>query len=113
MKTMTFSALATVAWLASASAFAQSSPSPAPVPPLSDGTPLPGGQAVVGGKDIQPQGVPDQKLTGSLAGVESVLRQDDTYGKESQAVQPRDLYGNPMGGDPGLHTPPVKPALSP
>jgi hypothetical protein len=66
MKTMLLS-VTVLAGLVPAAAFAQAQPAPSPA--------YDGGQAIVGGKDIQPEGG-GQKL-GPLPGLDQLLQEDD------------------------------------
>ena len=98
--------------LAAGSAGAQTQPHPASsTPPTSDDTTPPGTGAadlphgpIVNGHQLQPRpGQPPSKNETSQ--VDQLLKQtphDDAA--DGPVVQPHDLFGNPLGGSPGLDT---------
>jgi hypothetical protein len=93
------------------SALAQNSPA--------SSDPLPSGgheqRAIVGGRALQPRPAPGE----SAQSPETQLKLLQKGAKEPSAnepiVVPRDLYGNPLGGNPGMNPPPpdAPPSRSP
>jgi hypothetical protein len=85
--------------VASAAALAQNPPPNEPPPPPSGRE-----DAIVNGKHIQPHAAPGEKTQDTDA---TRLLQQNAHDPASQEpiVVPRDIYGNPLGGNPGLNPP--------
>ena len=85
--------------VANAAALAQNPPPNEPPPPPSGHE-----DAIVNGKHIQPRAAPGEKTQDPGA---TRLLQEGAHdpAAEEPIVVPRDIYGNPIGGNPGLNPP--------
>jgi hypothetical protein len=85
---------------ASLPALAQTAP---PTEPPSHTAPI------VGGKNMQPHSVPGQAGPSPEAQIHLLQKGATEEPANEPVVVPRDLYGNPLGGNPGLNPPGLEP----
>ncbi len=65
--------------------------------------------AIVGGRDVQPRPAP-----GEAGKTDPEVQRLLDQGKDTgPVVPPHDIYGNPIGGNPGLNPPPPAPLPPP
>jgi len=62
--------------------------------------------AIVGGKRVQPHSEPGQDGQSPEAQIRLLQKGAKDPAATEPIVVPRDLYGNPLGGNPGLNPPP-------
>jgi hypothetical protein len=93
---------------------AASAPALAQPPTDPDPADQPGrGHAVVGGKNLQPRAVPGQAGQSPEAQLRLLQKGKQETPSNEPVVVPHDLYGNPLGGDPGLKPPGLEPPPKP
>jgi hypothetical protein len=81
-----------------------------PVAPDAPAAPPARERAIVGGKDLQPRPVPGESGQSPEAQLHLLQRGAQEPPSNQPVVVPRDIYGNPLGGNPGLNPPhPVQP----
>jgi hypothetical protein len=92
-----------IAVLTTGGALAQTAPSADATPPGTGAADLPHGP-IVNGKQLQPRaGQPPSRQ--ETKEVDRLLQSTPPdAAADGPLVQPRDLYGNPLGGSPGLDT---------
>ena len=61
--------------------------------------------AVIGGKNIQPRSVPGEAGQSPEAQIRLLQKGARDLPPDEPIVVPHDIYGNPLGGNPGLNPP--------
>jgi hypothetical protein len=87
----------------------------AQTPPVAPDAPPPSRERpIVGGKDLQPHPAPGESGQSPEAQLHLLQRGAQEPPSNEPVVVPRDIYGNPLGGNPGLNPPPpVQPPPKP
>jgi hypothetical protein len=71
-------------------------------------------RAIIGGRDLQPRPAPGESGQSPEAQLHLLQRGAKEPPANEPVVMPRDLYGNPLGGNPGLNPPtPASPPPKP
>jgi hypothetical protein len=98
--------LAFLVALGTCPALAQTPPSPPPTAPQ---------EAIVNGKHLQPHLEPGRKEQDPEAANRLLQQGANDPAAQAPIVVPHDIYGNPIGGSPGLNPPglPPQPANAP